>query len=119
MGTVMSRRWCRTCLIFLIALLAVSTSTWAQSQSQNGIEIWGPRYSPVPHGTNHQHSTGTDSLHHWNLVAVNASGLDHTPVAAGDTRVFGEQFGPGRASRPTMHRGAPNRLWVLISSPAT
>jgi hypothetical protein len=38
-------------------------------------------------------------LHHWNKVAVDASGLDHTPVAPGDTRVFGEQFGPGRAAR--------------------
>ena len=29
----------------------------------------------------------------------NASGLDHTPVAPGENRVFGEQIGPGRASR--------------------
>jgi hypothetical protein len=32
-------------------------------------------------------------------VAVDASGLDHTPVAPGETRVFGEQVGPGRSSR--------------------
>lgn len=36
---------------------------------------------------------------HWNEVAINASGLDHTPVAAGDPRVFGEQVGPGRSAR--------------------
>src|SRR5262245_8357024 len=36
---------------------------------------------------------------HWNEVAINASGLDHTPVAAGESRVFGEQLGPGRSSR--------------------
>ena len=42
---------------------------------------------------------GLDSLHRWNLIAINASGLDHTPVAPGENRVFGEQFGPGRASR--------------------
>src|SRR5438045_6172115 len=42
---------------------------------------------------------GLDSLHRWNLFAINASGLDHTPVAPGENRVFGEQFGPGRASR--------------------
>lgn len=35
----------------------------------------------------------------WNAIALNASGLDHTPVAAGETRVFGEQLGPDRASR--------------------
>jgi hypothetical protein len=36
---------------------------------------------------------------HWNEVAINASGLDHTPVAAGENRVFGEQLGPGRSAR--------------------
>src|SRR5947207_1972925 len=44
-------------------------------------------------------SQGLDSLHRWNLIAINASGLDHTPVAPGENRVFGEQLGPGRASR--------------------
>lgn len=38
-------------------------------------------------------------LHRWNRIAVDASGLDHTPVAAGETRVFGEQLGPVRSSR--------------------
>src|SRR5262245_58918960 len=28
---------------------------------------------------------------HWNEVAINASGVDYTPVAPGETRVFGEQ----------------------------
>jgi hypothetical protein len=36
---------------------------------------------------------------HWNRIAIDASGLDHTPVAAGESRVFGEQLGPGRASK--------------------
>jgi len=36
---------------------------------------------------------------HWNQIAIDASGLDHTPVAPGENRVFGEQVGPGRASR--------------------
>jgi hypothetical protein len=38
-------------------------------------------------------------LRYWNRVAIDASGLDHTPVAPGDNRVFGEQLGPGRSSR--------------------
>jgi hypothetical protein len=42
---------------------------------------------------------GLDTLHRWNQIAINASGLDHTPVASGETRVFGEQLGPARASR--------------------
>ena len=36
---------------------------------------------------------------HWNEVAINASGVDHTPVLPGDPRVFGEQIGPGRSAR--------------------
>jgi hypothetical protein len=35
----------------------------------------------------------------WNSIAVDASGLDHTPVAEDENRVFGEQFGPTRAAR--------------------
>lgn len=42
---------------------------------------------------------GLDSLHRWNQIAIDASGLDHTPVAIGENRVFGEQLGPARASR--------------------
>jgi hypothetical protein len=38
-------------------------------------------------------------LRHWNEVAIDASGLDHTPVHPGEQRTFGEQLGPGRASR--------------------
>ena len=36
---------------------------------------------------------------HWNEVAINASGVDHVPVAPGENRVFGEQVGPGRSAR--------------------
>jgi hypothetical protein len=40
-----------------------------------------------------------ERLRHWNSIAIDASGLDHTPVTEGDPRHFGEQLGPGRASR--------------------
>ncbi len=43
--------------------------------------------------------TRSDSVHRWNEIAINATGLDHTPVVPPDPRVFGEQLGPGRASR--------------------
>src|SRR6266540_1284061 len=39
------------------------------------------------------------ALRRWNQIAIDASGLDHTPVAPGETRTFGEQIGPGRSSR--------------------
>jgi hypothetical protein len=48
-------------------------------------------------GTGNQASTSW--VKHWTHVGIDASGLDHTPVAPGDTRVFGEQLGPTRASR--------------------
>ena len=38
-------------------------------------------------------------VEHWNHVAIDASGLDHTHPAPGDPRVFGEQLGPTRSSR--------------------
>src|SRR5439155_18510576 len=44
-------------------------------------------------------NTGLDTVHRWNRIAVDASGIDHTPVAPGEDRVFGEQLGPGRSSR--------------------
>lgn len=39
------------------------------------------------------------SIQHWNEIAIDATGLDHTPVTPGENRVFGEQLGPARASR--------------------
>ena len=41
----------------------------------------------------------SESIARWNQIAVDASGLDHTPVAPGDPRIFGEQLGPARAAR--------------------
>lgn len=40
-----------------------------------------------------------ETLRYWNQIAVNASGLDHTPLQVGETRKFGEQLGPGRSAR--------------------
>lgn len=39
------------------------------------------------------------ALRRWHRLAIDASGLDHTPVAAGESRIFGEQVGPGRSSK--------------------
>jgi hypothetical protein len=35
----------------------------------------------------------------WNRIAIDASGLDHTPPAPGEDRVHAQQLGPGRSSR--------------------
>ncbi|PPD17523.1 MAG: hypothetical protein CTY24_14735, partial [Methylobacter sp.] len=44
-------------------------------------------------------NTPANYLRNWNRIALDATGLDHSPVAPGDTRVFGEQLGPTRSSR--------------------
>jgi hypothetical protein len=49
---------------------------------------------PLPPG-----SSAADRFRFWNRIAVDASGRDHTPVGPGETRVYGEQLGPGRSSR--------------------
>jgi hypothetical protein len=59
-----------------------------------------PSHRHVPQAPRQRRFPGSaDTLRYWNRIAVDASGLDHTPVAAGESRVFGEQLGPGRASR--------------------
>lgn len=40
-----------------------------------------------------------ERLFGWNEVALDTTAIDHTPVPAGGTYVFGEQFGPPRAAR--------------------
>ena len=40
-----------------------------------------------------------ERLHHWNHVAIDSSGLDHSPVGVGAPHAFGHQLGPGRSSR--------------------
>jgi hypothetical protein len=39
------------------------------------------------------------TLRQWHRLAIDASGVDHTPVSVGESRVFGEQLGPGRAGK--------------------
>src|SRR2546422_435511 len=78
----------------------LSVLTFAAVLDNGFNAVFGPLFHPAPNvpplvGPRQ----GLDSLHRWNVIAINASGLDHTPVAPGENRVFGEQFGPGRASR--------------------
>src|SRR5881628_1798267 len=85
--------------MFLLGLV-LSVLSFAAVLDNGFNEAFGPLFQPAPHvpplvGP----SQGLDSLHRWNVIAINATGLDHTPVAPGENRVFGEQFGPGRSSR--------------------
>lgn len=40
-----------------------------------------------------------DALESWSTATMDAVAIDHTPVALGETRIFGEQLGPTRTSR--------------------
>ncbi len=87
-------------------ILGIAGSALAQESPDAFQDAFGPRFQPAPQISEaprrHESPRGVDAagrLAHWNEVAINASGLDHTPVETGDPRVFGEQFGPTRASR--------------------
>jgi hypothetical protein len=97
----------RRSAIFAITLFGFAIIGFAETQTAVGNfnSVWGSRYWPslriyTPLAHPILHGVGpANRIRHWNEVAINASGLDHTPVVAGENRVFGEQFGPTRASR--------------------
>lgn len=77
--------------------------TGIASESKDGLrEAFGPAFQAVPHQrppSRHGPREDLDSIRSWNEIAIDASGLDHTPVGPGESRVFGEQLGPCRSSR--------------------
>jgi hypothetical protein len=82
--------------ILLALCLCFSNNASALSFS----DFFGPRFNGVQTTrTALAPKNALDSIHRWNGIAINASGLDHTPVARGELRTFGEQLGPGRSSR--------------------
>jgi len=88
----------------LAALILVALSAAASIAAQGGADFraaWGERFRERDDHVRRSFrpSPGTSRLRHWNEIAVDASGLDHTPVPPGEDRVFGEALGPGRASR--------------------
>ena len=90
---------------FSILAIVAASSSFAQQTRPRTEEYWGPQFQisrkPVV-AKQHAFRPGqnaTERLKHWNEIAIDASGLDHTPNQPGDTYVFGHQLGPGRASR--------------------
>src|SRR5262245_40684577 len=91
-------------LALAILLPTLAASAGAQLGTGSGDRdfhnFWGRQYSPqVLARSAHKRPSGLTTVLRWNQIAIDASGLDHTPVAAGETRIFGEQLGPCRASR--------------------
>jgi hypothetical protein len=103
-GLLRARRRRRSIIMkrfsFAIFLAFTSFAVAVQGQDESFRNAFGERFTgnqpapPLP-----LHHAGADSIHRWNEIAIDASGLDHAPVPPGDPRVFGEQLGPGRASR--------------------
>ena len=80
-----------------ISLLALAVTvcqlTFVAAQSDNFSRLLGPNFRP---GNSYlppiAPSRGLDPLHRWNQIAIDATGIDHTPG-------YGQQPGPGRSSR--------------------
>src|SRR6185503_18039562 len=89
-------------LAILILSMVVPAGTQKSKSERSFKKVWGPNYSAqtvTPSIPDQQIAPGTDELLRWNRISIDASGLDHTPVAPGENRVFGEQVGPCRAAR--------------------
>src|SRR6266513_2921486 len=81
-------------------LLALCLCFSNNASALNFSDFFGPRFNGVQTTrTALAPKNALDSIHRWNAIAINASGLDHTPLAPGEIRTFGEQLGPGRSSR--------------------
>ncbi len=83
-----------------LLLFAISSTVFARGPAGTFREVYGPEFHRQPSApTDKVSKIATDPIRRWNQIAIDATGLDHTPVAPGEHRVFGEQLGPGRASR--------------------
>jgi hypothetical protein len=82
-----------------LLLLAISSTVFARGPAGTFRQAYGPLFHPRPDIAGNAKKFANEPVHHWNQIAIDATGLDHTPVAPGEHRTFGEQVGPGRASR--------------------
>lgn len=102
---IVKRTWQLMVPILAILTLNLAVPAWVGGFPGGVDDALGARFEAAPQlreAPRHppRHGVGPMArVHHWNEIAINASGLDHTPVAPGEHRVFGEQLGPGRASR--------------------
>jgi hypothetical protein len=92
----------------IVALCGVAGTALAQTHAGAGFhdlkQVWGRHYQSNNQshrwpGWLSQQASAAERLRHWNQIAIDASGIDHTPPPPGENRVWGEQLGPTRASR--------------------
>ena len=96
-----TKKICRliTTTMVLAFIFSFSASLWAQGFPRGLRDALGPRFDPGTHQPSQREHRGVDAVRRWNEISIDASGLDHTPVASSETRIFGEQLGPARSSR--------------------
>jgi hypothetical protein len=83
-----------------VLLLSLTATSFARPAAGNFKEALGEKFRrQSSQQTNNFPTSAPDSIHRWNRIAIDATGLDHTPPAPGENRAFGEQLGPGRSSR--------------------
>jgi hypothetical protein len=85
--------------VFPALVLAWSAAAAAGGFPGGVHQALGPRFRAALRNPLVPRRHPQNAITRWNEVAINATGLDHTPVAPGEHRVFGEQLGPARASR--------------------
>src|SRR5262245_185000 len=82
--------------LFSAVFASIAFTTLAAGPAGDHPDAFGPNYQaqqpPTAASPRHGPRQGLDSVRRWNQIAIDASGLDHTPTLR-------EQLGPGRASR--------------------
>ncbi len=97
----------RRMAVLMLAFFFLIVTVPAKAEGfREGRDTFGPEFegvAPLQEAPRRQAPRPGDDtirrLRFWNQVAIDTSGIDHTPGVPGEGRVFGEQLGPGRASR--------------------
>ena len=102
---LLKRTWQVAALTLALCTLTLTGMAWADGLRNGFDDGFGPHFDPTPRcdvpspQPLQPGADATSRLRYWHKIALNANALDHTPVAPGEDRVFGEQFGPTRTSR--------------------